>query len=385
MASNNAIYLDNNATTKIDPIVLESMMPFLTNNYGNASSNHDLGLISSKAVKDSRHHLSKLIGCEEHEIFFTSGATEAINLSLKSIIDNCGKPNPHIITSLTEHPAVLDTCKFLESKGVRVTYLPVSNEGLIDINDFEKAFDGSTVLACIMLVNNETGVIQPINSLTKIAHKHNVIFMSDGTQAVGKIPINVYDSEIDILCFSGHKFYAPKGIGALFLRSKRPFKPRLSPQQHGGGHEKGLRSGTLNVPGIVGIGKAAELSVLQLQKESSRIKNLRDELEVNLLKLSGTQINGSIKFRISNTTSICFDGADADAIMVGLKSIAVSNGSACSSESIEPSHVLKAMGKSDSQAFSTIRFSLGRFTTESEIKETIKIVTRVVLQLRELV
>lgn len=384
MASNN-IYLDNNATTIIDPIVLESMMPFLTNNYGNASSNHNLGLISHNAVKESRHHLSKLIDCEEHELYFTSGATEAINLSLKSVIDNCSSPNPHIITSTTEHPAVLDTCKFLEGKGVRVTYLPVSNEGLIDIDDFEKAFESSTVLACIMYVNNETGVIQPIKFLSQIAHKHNVIFMSDGTQAVGKIPVNVYESGIDILCLSGHKFYAPKGIGALFLRSKRPFKPKVSPQQHGGGQEKGLRSGTLNVPGIVGIGKAAELSFLQLQKESNRIRNLRDKLEKKLLQLSGTSINGSIKSRINNTTSICFEGADADAIMVGLKSIAVSNGSACSSTSIEPSHVLKAMGKSDNQAFSTIRFSLGRFTTESEIKETIKIVTKVVLQLRELV
>lgn len=384
MSDNKTIYLDNNATTKIDPIVLDAMMPFLTNNYGNASSNHDLGLISNSAVKESRSQISKLIGCEEHEIYFTSGATEAINLSLKSIIDDCDKPNPHIITSLTEHPAVLDTCKFLEKKGVRVTYLPVSNEGLIDIKAYEDAFNTSTVLACIMLVNNETGVIQPIEKLAKIAHKNNVLFMSDGTQAVGKIPINVYESEIDIFCISGHKFYAPKGIGALFLRSKRPFKVKLSPQLHGGGHEKGLRSGTLNVPGIVGIGKAAELSLIQLKKESEKVKSLRDKLETSLLKIVGTSINGSTTSRTNNITSICFDGADADAIMVGLKSIAVSNGSACSSSSIDPSHVLTAMGKSDAQAFSTIRFSLGRFTTESEIDETIKTVTRVVSQLREL-
>jgi cysteine desulfurase len=382
---NDIIYLDNNATTRIDPLVLEAMMPFLTNRYGNASSNHDLGLASNTAVKESRLWLSKLIGCEEHEIFFTSGATEAINLVLKSIIDNCDKENPHIITCVTEHPAVLDTCKFLEQKGVKVTYLPVSNDGLINITDYETAFENSTVLACIMMVNNETGVIQSIETLAEIAHKHNVIFMSDSTQAVGKMSINVYELGIDVLCLSGHKFYAPKGIGALFLRSKRPFKPKVSAQLHGGGQEKGLRSGTLNVPGIVGIGKAAELSFLQLKKESDRIKNLRNKLETNLLKLPGTSINGSVKYRSSNTTSICFDGADADAIMVGLKLIAVSNGSACSSSSINPSHVLKAMGKSDSQAFSTIRFSLSRFTTEAEINEVVKSVTRVVSQLRALV
>ena len=385
MIVNENIYFDNNSTTKIDPFVLDAMLPFLTERFGNASSSHEFGNDANLAVKNSRSILAKLLGCEAHEIVFTSGATEAVNFALKGIVEQSDQKKPHIITCLTEHSAVLDTCRYLENKGVSVTYLPVSTEGFIDIKEFEDAITSSTILACIMHVNNETGVIQPINLLSEIAHKHNFLFMSDATQAIGKLPVNVYSSGIDILCFSGHKFYGPKGIGGLFIRAKRPFKVRPIPLLHGGGQEFGLRSGTLNVPGIVGMGKAAEIILKNFSEENLAIRRLRDKLESTLLSLEGAILNGDRSHRTSNTTSICFRGVDADALMVGLKNISLSNGSACSALSMEPSHVLKAMGRSDIEAFSTIRFSLGRFNTEFEIDYVSKMVQKVVSDLRQLV
>ncbi len=379
------IYLDNNSTTKPDPRVVDYMMPFIKDFYGNASSNHDFGVKSSEAIKIAREKVAELIGASENEIYFTSGATESINLALKGIIESSIIKSPHIITCVTEHPAILDTCRYLETKGVSITYIPVSEFGLIDIKNIKSAIGKNTVLISIMLVNNETGVIQPLKEISKIAHENDILFMSDATQAVGKIGIDVYDLGIDILCFSGHKFYSTKGVGGLFLRSKKPHKVKLPSLLHGGGHEKGLRSGTLNVPGIVGIGQAALICIKERKKDEERIGKLRDKLESSLLKISDSFLNGDKTFRIYTTSNICFTGADADAIIVGLKNIAVSNGSACSSTSIEPSHVLKAMGKTNEQAFSSIRFSLGRFTSEIEIEETIKNVTKVVAHLREMV
>lgn len=385
MTQNSFIYLDNNSTTQIDPKVLDVMMPYFTENYGNASSSHNFGVHALDGVKKSRNQIAQLIGADSTEIYFTSGATESINIALKSVLEYSIEKNPHVITSSTEHPAVLDTCRFLETKGVKVTYLKVMENGLVDLVEFQKSITENTVLACIMLVNNETGVIQPIKKLAEIAHKENIWFMSDGTQAVGKVPVSVYELGIDILCFSGHKFYAPKGIGGLFIRSKRPFKPKVFTLQHGGGHERGIRSGTLNVPGIVGIGEAAEISLKQMKSDADRIISFRDKLENSLLQISNTSVNGTSESRIYNTSNICFEGADADAIVVGLKFIAVSNGSACSSTSVEPSHVLKAMGITDQQAFSSIRFSLGRFTTEKDIIDTIIKVRSVVTELREMI
>lgn len=378
------IYLDNNATTKLDPTILEVMLPYLTDLYGNPSSNHIAGKISKDAVIDARIHLSNLIGCEMNEIYFTSGATEAINIALQGIVDLSKKTKPHIITVVTEHPAVIETCKYLELLGVEITYLPVNSDGLIDIPTFKNSFKQNTILASVMSVNNETGVIQPIYELADITHFNNAIFMTDATQAIGRIPINVKEGNIDILCISGHKFYGPKGIGALYIRSKGKHKVPLNPLFHGGGQENGLRSGTLNVASIVGLGKAAEIALLQFKAESIKIKKLRDKLEKGLLKLPNTFVNGNINQRAHNVSSICFENTDADAIMIGMKNILVSNGSACSSNSIEPSHVLKSMGKSDMQSFSTIRFSVGRFNTEDEINKTIKIVSDIVTDLRQL-
>lgn len=375
------IYLDNNSTTQLDMRVFEAMQPYFIEYYGNASSSHELGAISFNAVRESREKIAELIEANESEIFFTSGATESINLCLKGIV--AGRKEPHIVTCETEHPALLETCRFLEGQGVKVTYLPVAQDGLIDLVQLKDAIQSTTVLVAIMMVNNETGVIQPIKEIAEITHLKNVLFMTDATQAFGKLSISVKHLGIDILCFSGHKFYGPKGIGGIYLRSRRPFKVKLTPLINGGGQEKGLRSGTLNVPSLVGLGKAAELAKVEMVKDEFYIKGLRDHLETSLLKLPSTFINGNQTRRIYNTSNICFNGADADAIIVALKNIAVSNGSACSSTSVEPSHVLKAMGRTDTEAFSSLRFSLGKFNKQTDIETTIKKVSEVVRQLRE--
>jgi cysteine desulfurase len=375
------IYLDNNATTKIDPRVLDAMMPYLTDNFANAASTHKFGVAVNDAVSLARKSISNLIGCETNEVFFTSGSTEAINLLLKGVFSGT-KERKEIITLHTEHSAVIDTCSALEKEGAKITFIPVNSNGLVDLEKIKEAVSQNTLLVCVMYVNNETGVIQPIKEISEIAHNAGAYFMTDATQAVGRIPCKVDELGIDMLCFSGHKFYGPKGIGGAFIRQRRPFRVKINPLLHGGGHEKGIRSGTLNVPGIVGLGKAAEISDKEMKKDEERIKELRDYLESSLLQIEGTSINGTSEHRIYNTANIRFNGIDSDALIMGLDDIAVSNGSACTANSIEPSHVLTAMGQNDEEAFSAIRFSLGRYTTLKDIERTKVEVNKAVLTLR---
>ncbi|GIK21734.1 MAG: cysteine desulfurase IscS [Ignavibacteriota bacterium] len=365
------IYLDNNATTKLDSNVLEAMLPYLTDSYANAASNHQFGISVNDAVKEARKKVADLISADPFEIIFTSGATEAINLAIKGVAENYVNKGKHIISVQTEHSAVLDVLKYLEKNGYQITYLPVNTEGLLELKTLRESLRKDTILVTVMFANNEIGVLQPVKDIAKIVRDMGAIFMTDATQAVGKIPIDVNDLGIDLMSLSGHKFYGPKGIGALYVRSKRPNKVSLSPLIHGGGHERGYRSGTLNVPGIVGLGKAAELAFQEMENNSVKIKKLRDHLESELLKIKDTFLNGHKTNRLYNTSNICFKGVDADAIMTGMKNIAVSNGSACTSTRIEPSHVLKALGNSDDDAYSSIRFSLGKFNTENELDITI--------------
>ncbi|MBW7841612.1 MAG: cysteine desulfurase [Ignavibacterium sp.] len=378
------IYLDNNATTKLDPRVLEAMLPYLTDSYANAASNHQFGILVNDAVKEARKKVANLISAESNEIIFTSGATEAINLAIKGVAENYVNKGKHIISVPTEHSAVLDVLRYLEKKGYQITYLPVNREGLLELETLRESLRKDTILVIVMFVNNEIGVIQPIKDIAKITHENGSIFMSDATQAVGKIPIDVNDLGIDLMSFSGHKFYGPKGVGALYVRSRRPNKVSLSPLIHGGGHERGYRSGTLNVPGIVGLGKAAELAVQEMENNSVRIKKLRDHLESELLKIKHTFLNGHKTNRLYNISNICFKGVDADAIMTGMKNIAISNGSACTSMKVEPSHVLKAIGIKDDEAYSSIRFSLGKFNTIEDINKTITTLHHQVTLLRKL-
>ena len=377
------IYLDNNATTKIDPRVLDAMMPYLTDNFANAASTHKFGVAVNDAVSSARKSISNLIGCETNEVFFTSGSTEAINLILKGVF-SASNERKEIITLQTEHSAVIDTCSALEKEGAKITFIPVNSNGLVDLEKIKEAVNQNSLLVCIMYVNNETGVIQPIKEISDIAHNAGAYFMTDATQAVGRISCKVDELGIDMLCFSGHKFYGPKGIGGAFIRQRRPFRVKVNPLLHGGGHEKGMRSGTLNVPGIVGIGKAAEISEKEMAKDEERIKSLRDSLESSLLEIEGSSINGTSQHRIYNTTNIRFNGIDSDALIMGLDEIAVSNGSACTANSIEPSHVLIAMGHNEDEAFSAIRFSLGRYTELSEINEVLVTIHKAITELRKL-
>lgn len=378
------IYLDNNATTKLDSRVLEAMLPYLTDSYANAASNHQFGISVNDAVKEARKKVADLISAEPNEIIFTSGATEAINLAIKGVAENYVNKGKHIISVPTEHSAVLDVLRYLEKNGYQITYLPVNMEGLLELEILREALRKDTILVTVMFVNNEIGVIQPINEIAKLTHDNGSIFMTDATQAVGKIPIDINDLGIDLMSLSGHKFYGPKGIGALYVRSKRPNKVSLSPLIHGGGHERGYRSGTLNVPGIVGLGKAAELASQEMEINSVKIKKLRDHLESELLKIKDTFLNGHKMNRLYNTSNICFKGVDADAIMTGMKNIAISNGSACTSMKVEPSHVLKAIGRKDGEAYSSIRFSLGKFNTIEDIDKTINTLHNQVTLLRKL-
>jgi len=368
------IYFDNNATTPIDKRVLDAMLPFLKENFANASSTHHFGISANEAVKKARGRVADLIGAEENEIIFTSGSTEAINIALKGVAENYSAKGKHIVTVSTEHYAVLDTCKYLESRGYEVTYLPVSKDGLIDLNDLKNSLRTDTILVCVMYVNNETGVIQPIKEIASLTHDADALFMTDATQAVGKIEIDVDGFGIDLLCMSGHKMYAPKGVGALYVR-QRMNRVKLSALIHGGGHEKGLRSGTLNVPSIVALGKASEISQQEIKQDAERISALRNELENELLKIEGTFVNGKTENRIFNTTNICFHGSDANVMIGRMKNVAVSNGSACTAAVVEPSHVLVSMGLNDDDAFGSIRFSLGRFNTENEVKKVVKIIS----------
>ena len=356
-------YLDYNSTTPMDSRVLQAMMPFFIDNFANPSSTHHFGQSINEKVKQAREHVADFINAEPKELIFTSGATESINLAIKGVAESYSNKGKHIITVSTEHNAVLDTCKDLERKGFEVTYLPVLANGLIDLSELQKAIRPDTVLVSVMFVNNETGVIQPIKEIASKAHEKGTLFMTDATQAVGKIGIDVDDLGIDLLCFSGHKMYGPKGIGALYVSKKA----KLAPQIHGGGHEQGLRSGTLNVPGIIALAKACEIASEEMALNQRNISDLRDKLETELLKLPNTSLNGVSKNRIFNTTNICFKGQDANVLIGRMKNIAISNGSACSSAIIEPSHVLKAMGLSDDDAFASLRFSLGKYNTEEDI------------------
>ncbi|HEY0041030.1 MAG TPA: IscS subfamily cysteine desulfurase [Flavisolibacter sp.] len=379
------IYLDYNATTPCDPRVVEAMLPYFTTHFGNAASrHHSFGWQAEAAVDIAREQVAKLIGAETTEIIFTSGATEATNLALKGVFETYAEKGNHIITCKTEHKAVLDSCRHLEKLGADVTYLGVNREGLIDVKELEAAIRPATILIAIMYANNEIGVVQPVKEISQLARQHNVLFFTDATQAVGKIPVNVNGDGIDLLALSAHKMYGPKGVGALYVRRKGP-RVRLTAQMDGGGHERGMRSGTLNVPGIVGLGKACELALQEMQKEAAHTMRLRDKLETALLQIEETHVNGSRAHRLPHTTNLSFHFVESEGLLMALnKQIALSSGSACTSGSLEPSYVLKALGLPDELAHSSLRFGLGRFTTEEEVEFTIEKVTEAVRNLREL-
>jgi cysteine desulfurase len=361
------------------------MVPFFTDYFGNsASRNHPFGWQAEEALDYAREQVAKLIGADPKEIIFTSGATEADNLAIKGVFDMYASKGNHIITATTEHKAVLDTCKHLEKNGAEVTYLEVDPEGLINLQELEAAIKPNTILVAIMYGNNEIGVIQPVKEISKIAKKHGVLFFTDGTQAVGKIPVDVNKDGIDLMAFSAHKMYGPKGVGALYVRRKNP-RVKVTAQMDGGGHERGMRSGTLNVPGIVGLGKACEIAMKEMQTETERVSKLRDKLENALLSLEEAYVNGSREHRLPHVSNISFKYVEGEGLMMGFnKDIAVSSGSACTSASLEPSYVLKALGLGDDLAHSSLRFGLGRFTTEEQIDYTIEQVSKTVLKLREM-
>ncbi|HTI07943.1 MAG TPA: IscS subfamily cysteine desulfurase [Puia sp.] len=379
------IYLDYNSTTPCDPRVVEAMLPYFTEKFGNAASRtHSFGWEGEEAVEYAREQIAKLIGAEPKEIIFTSGATEADNLAIKGVFELYAGKGNHIITAATEHKAVLDTCHHIEKMGGEVTYLPVDREGLIDLSELEAAIRPTTILISIMYANNEIGVIQPIGEISRIARQHGVLFFTDGAQAVGKVGVDVNRDGIDLLALSAHKIYGPKGVGALYVRRKNP-RVRLSAQMDGGGHERGMRSGTLNVPAIVGFGKAAELCRLEMEADNLRIAALRDKLENALLEIEQSCINGSRRHRLPHTTNFSFRYVDAEGLITAVnKSIALSSGSACTSASLEPSYVLKALGLDDALAHSSLRVGLGRWTTEEEVNYAIKELKSAVIRLRGL-
>ena len=378
------IYLDNNATTPMDPRVLETMLPYFNQKFGNAASrNHAFGWVAEEAVDYAREQVAKIIGASEKEIIFTSGATEADNLAIKGVFEMYQDKGNHIITTVTEHKAVLDTCKHIEKLGGKVTYLPVKEDGLIDLNELEAAMTKETILVSVMYGNNEIGVIQPIKEIAAIAHKYGALFMTDATQAVGKIPVDVNADGIDLLAFTAHKIYGPKGVGALYVRRKGP-RVKVTAQMDGGGHERGMRSGTLNVPGIVGFGKACELCMQEMESEAKRLSALRDKLQKSVLKLEESYVNGNVEHRLPHVANISFKYVEGEGLMMAMKDLAVSSGSACTSASLEPSYVLKSLGLSDDLAHSSIRFGLGRFTTEEEVDYAIEIAKKSVTHLREL-
>lgn len=372
------IYLDNNATTPVDTEVLGAMLPYFTSFYGNAASKtHPAGWQAEAAVDKARQQVANLLSCEKEEVIFTSGSTESCNLAIQGVYERYHTKGNHIVTIATEHKAVLDVCASLEKKGARVTYLPVSPEGLLDLDELKNALTDQTILVCVMLANNETGVIQPLKQVSEIAHAKKALVFCDATQAAGKMQVDVNDLGADLLCISAHKFYGPKGVGALFVRRKDP-RVSLEPIIFGGGHEKGLRSGTLNVPGIVGLGKACEIAQAGMWDNNTRISALRAKLEHQLLDMEGVRINGSTKFRLYNTANICFGAKKSSDLIPKISHrVCVSSGSACTSALAQPSHVLKAMGLSDEDSYASIRFSLGKYTTEEEIQETIALLKKI--------
>lgn len=379
------IYLDHNATTPCDPRVVEAMIPYFTNSFGNAASrNHPFGWQAEEAVDNAREQVAKLIGADPKEIIFTSGATEADNLAIKGVFEMYASKGNHIITCNIEHKAVLDTCKHIEKEGGEVTYLKVKENGLIDLAELEAAIKPTTILIAIMYANNEVGTIMPMKEISAIAKKKGILVFSDATQAVGKVPVNVNSDGIDVMAFTAHKMYGPKGVGALYVRRKNP-RVKVTAQIDGGGHERGMRSGTLNVPGIVGFGKACEICMNEMTEETARVSKLRDKLESALLKIEEAYLNGDKEQRLPHVTNISFKYVEGEGLMMGFnKNIAVSSGSACTSASLEPSYVLKALGLGDDLAHSSLRFGLGRFTTEDQIDYTIEQVTNTVNKLREM-
>jgi cysteine desulfurase len=379
------IYLDNNSTTPMDPRVLEAMTPYFLKHFGNAASrNHPFGWEAEEAVDYAREQVARLIGADPKEIIFTSGATEADNLGIKGVYEMYAGKGNHIITATTEHKAVLDTCKHIEKSGGEVTYLQVQPDGLINLKELEAAIKPTTILIAIMYANNEIGTVMPIREISAIARKHGVLLFTDATQAVGKIPVDVNKDGIDLMAFTAHKMYGPKGVGALYVRRKNP-RVKVTAQMDGGGHERGMRSGTLNVPGIVGFGKACELCMLDMEEDTKRISKLRDHLEKELLKLEEAYVNGSREHRLPHVANISFKHVEGEGLLMGFnKNIALSSGSACTSASLEPSYVLKALGLGDDLAHSSLRFGLSRFTTDEEIEYTIKAISETVLKLREM-
>ncbi|KRP08480.1 MAG: cysteine desulfurase IscS [Sphingobacteriales bacterium BACL12 MAG-120813-bin55] len=378
------IYLDNSSTTPVDPRVLEAMIPYYTEHFGNAASrSHPFGWSAEDAVDHAREQVARLINATEKEIIFTSGATEGDNLAMKGVFDMYSRKGNHIITVTTEHKAVLDTGKHIEKMGGEVTYLKVDNQGNIDLKELEAAITDKTILVSIMYANNEMGTIHPIREIADIVHKKGALLFTDATQAVGKIPVDVIADGIDLMTFTAHKMYGPKGVGALYVRRKNP-RVKVTAQLDGGGHERGMRSGTLNVPGIVGFGKAAELAMQEMHQDAERLSALRDKLENALLGLEEAYVNGNPNSRLPHLTNISFKYVEGEGLMMAFKDIAVSSGSACTSASLEPSYVLKALGLGDDLAHSSIRFSLGRFTTEEQIDFTIDHVKTAVTKLREM-
>jgi cysteine desulfurase len=374
--------MDYNATTPCDERVVQAMLPYFTESFGNAASrSHAFGWKASEAVEYAREQVAELIGAIPQEVIFTSGATESCNLAIKGVCDLYASKGNHIITTEIEHKAVIDTCRQLEKTGTEVTYLKVNTDGFISVDELQAAIKPSTILLAVMYANNEIGVVQPMREISAIAKRSGVIFFVDATQAVGKIPVDVQADGIDLMAFSAHKMYGPKGCGALYVRRKNP-RVRLTAQLHGGGHERDMRSGTLNVPGIVGMGAAAALS---LHHQSGEMRFLRDKLEERLLKIEGTQVNGSRQFRLPNTVNIAFEHVDGNALLIAVqKDMALSSGSACTSASLEPSYVLKAIGLKDELAKSSLRFSVGRYTNEEEINYVTEKVSEAVINLRKL-
>jgi cysteine desulfurase len=379
------IYLDNHATTPMDPRVLNAMLPWFTEKFGNAASrNHAFGWEAEEAVEKARKQIADLVGANSKEIIFTSGATESDNLAIKGVAQMYAEKGNHIITAASEHKAVLDTCKRLEKDGSRVTYLPLKEDGLIDLDMLRESITDKTILVSIMYANNEIGVVQPVAEIGKICRERGVLFHSDAVQAIGKIPVNVNTDGIDLMSITGHKLYGPKGVGALYVRRHNP-RVQVTSQMDGGGHERGMRSGTLNVPGIVGLGAACEFSRLEMAEESARLRAMRDYLKDRLIsELDEVYINGSWEHRLPHNLNISFAYVEGESLLMGINDIAVSSGSACTSATLEPSYVLKALGMGDDLAHSSIRFGIGRFNTQEEVEYTAGRVIEVVKKLREL-
>jgi len=379
------IFMDNHSTTPMDPRVLEAMLPYFVEKFGNAASrNHQFGWEAEEAVENARKQIAKLINCDAKEIVFTSGATESDNLALKGVVEMYKEKGDHVITCSTEHRAVLDTCKSLEKRGIKITYLPVGKDGLVNPDDVRKAITDKTILISIMLANNEIGTIHPIAEIARIAKEKGILLHCDATQGVGKIPVDVETLKVDLMSFTAHKIYGPKGVGALYVRKKGP-RVRLVPQIDGGGHERGMRSGTLPVPLVVGFGKACELCEQEMPTESKRISALRDRLQAQIMgSLDECYLNGHPTQRLPHNLNISFAYVEGEALLMGVKEIALSSGSACTSATLEPSYVLRALGVGSDLAHSSIRFGLGRFTTEEEVDYTAKRMVEAVKRLREM-